>query len=343
VVEDIIFQIGRTGVITPIAKLKPVFLAGSTVKRATLHNEDEIKRLDVRIGDTVILRKAGDIIPDIVKVLPEFRSGKESPFRFPKSLPECGTIERIAGESAHRAVDKNSGAQHLRRLYYFVSKGAFNIVGLGPKVIDVLVENGLVSEFADIFELKKDDLLGLERFAETSAEKLVNSIERHRRVTLPRFLVSLSIDNVGEETAEDLAVHFKSLEKIKNASREELALIDGVGPMVAESVVNWFGKKENQKILTRLLGLVKIEESKTRPGGSGKLTGKTFVLTGALKNFTRDSAKNLIKQAGGRVHSSISKNLDYLIVGEDPGSKLTLAEQLGVKIIDEMEFQKLLG
>ncbi len=343
VVEDIIFQIGRTGVVTPIAKLKPVFLAGSTVKRATLHNEDEIIRLDVRIGDTVILRKAGDIIPDIVKVLPEFRVGKEKPFRFPKSLPECGPIERILGEAAYRATDPNSGAQHLRRLHYFVSKGAFNIVGLGPKVIDVLVENGLVNEFVDIFELKKDDLLLLPRFAETSAEKLINSIERHRSVTLPRFLVSLSIDNVGEETAEDLAVHFKTLEKVRVASAEELALIDGVGEVVAESIVSWFGDKENQRALARLLESVKIKPLEVNTNKNQKLTGKTFVLTGSLKNLTRDAAKNLIKQAGGRVLSSVSKNLDYLVVGEDPGSKLTQAEQLGIKIISESEFQKLLA
>lgn len=341
VVEDIIFQIGRTGVITPIAKLKPVFLAGSTVKRATLHNEDEIIRLDVRIGDTVILRKAGDIIPDIVKVLPGLRTGKEKPFRFPKSLPECGPIERIPGEAAYRAVDRNSGAQVLRRLHYFVSRGAFNIVGLGPKVIGVLVENGLISEFADIFELKKDDLLLLPRFAETSAEKLIKSIERHRSVTLPRFLMSLSINNVGEETADDLAIHFKTLDKIRAANVEELALIDGVGEVVAESIVKWFGNKENQKVLERLLDLVKIEKFETRTGGSGKLAGKTFVLTGSLKNLTRDAAKNLIKQAGGRVLASVSKNLDYLVVGDDPGSKLTQAEQLGVKTIDENQLKHL--
>ncbi|MCI5108784.1 MAG: NAD-dependent DNA ligase LigA, partial [Candidatus Pacebacteria bacterium] len=235
VVEDIVLQVGRTGVLTPVAHLRPVLVAGSTVSRATLHNEDEIKRLDVRIGDTVILQKAGDIIPDIVEVLTEMRTGKEKRFIFPKKVKECGgdgTIERVPGQAAWRCVNKDSFAQQKRKFYHFVSKKAYDIDGLGPKVIDQLLEESLISTYDDIFTLKKGDLLSLPRFAEKSVDNLILSIEKSKEVTLPRFIISLSIPQVGEETAYDLAEHFGNLEKIKEASVSELQGIDGVGDVV---------------------------------------------------------------------------------------------------------------
>lgn len=321
VVEDIILQVGRTGVLTPVAVLRPVFLDGSTVSRATLHNEDEIKRLDVRIGDTVIIKKAGDIIPDIVKVLPELRSGRERVFQFPKQV-------------ANQAYD-----QQRRRLHYFAGKTAFDIAGLGPKVLDLLLAVGLVKNFDDIFKLKKADLLNLPRFAETSADKLLAAIERAKDVSLPRFLAALSITQVGEETAEDLAEHFGDLEKIRAASVEELQAIEGVGEVVAPAIYHWFREAENKALVERLLKQVRLK--KVEQNQSLLLKNKTFVLTGALASLSRDEAKKRIKSLGGKVSSSVSKETDYVVAGAEPGSKLTKAEELGVAVLNEEEFLKL--
>ena len=250
VVKDIVFQVGRTGVVTPVAELRPVSVAGSTISRATLHNEDEIKRLDVRIGDTVILQKAGDVIPDIVRVLTEMRTGKEKPYKWPETIPACGgsgRIERIPGEAAWRCVDKNSFSIQKRKLYHFASKHAFDMEGLGPKIIDVLLEQKLITTFEDIFTLKRGDLLELPRFAEKSVDNLLASIEKARAVSLPKFLTGLSIPQVGEETAYDLAAHFKSVERLRKATFAELEHISGVGAVVGKAIVGWFGDKGNQK------------------------------------------------------------------------------------------------
>ncbi|OHA18052.1 MAG: hypothetical protein A2836_03630 [Candidatus Taylorbacteria bacterium RIFCSPHIGHO2_01_FULL_45_63] len=345
VIEDITLQIGRTGVLTPVAHLQPVLVAGSTVSRATLHNEDEIKRLDVRIGDTVILQKAGDVIPDIVKVLTELRTGKEKPYVWPARVPECGDggrIERIPGEAAWRCVNKNSYAQQKRRWYHFVSKKAFNVDGLGPKIIDVLLENNLIASYDDIFTLKRGDILNLPRFAEKSVDNLLESIEKSRKQTLPRFLVALSIPQVGEETAEDLAKHFKTIEAIENAEFEDLEKIDGVGPIVGRAVVDFFKDRIHKALVKRLLKFVELEKVKVPAKGAAPLAGKSFVLTGTLSSMSRDEAKAKIKALGGDVIGSVSKNTSYVVAGDSPGSKYDDAIKLGVPILDEEAFFELL-
>lgn len=346
VVEDIVFQVGRTGVITPVAHLTPVLVAGSTVSRATLHNEDEIKRLDVRIGDTVILQKAGDVIPDIVEVLKELRTGREKVFVFPKKVDACGgdgSIERIPGQAAWRCVNKNSFAQQKRKFYHFVSKKAFNMDGCGPRILDTLLENNLISNFDDIFTLKRGDLLALPRFAEKSVDNLLSSIENSRRIVLNRFIVSLSIPQVGEETAIDLAKNFKGLENIRKADIEELQKIKGVGDIVGESVYEWFSNKENSKLVDRLLKHVKIEPmASLNLAVEGKLLGKSFVVTGTLSSMSRDEAKDKIRALGGDISESVSSKTSYLIVGENPGSKFDKAQKLGVTILNEQKFIELI-
>jgi len=346
-VEDIILQIGRTGVLTPVAKLTPVRVAGSLVSRATLHNEDEIKRLDVRIGDTVILQKAGDVIPDIVSVVKELRTGKEKSFIFPKKVEACGgngSIERIPGQSAWRCVSKDSFIQQKRKFYHFVSKKAFNMDGLGPKIIDVLMDNGLVSSFNDIFTLERGDLLSLPRFGEKSVENIFASIEKSRKITLARFVVSLSIPQVGEETAIDIAENFGTIEKVRNASVEDLQKINGVGDVVAQSLVTFFADKENKKLVDNLLTQVKIEKtSSSKLSGASKFSGLTFVITGTLSSMSRDSAKDKIRAFGGDISESVSSKTSYLVAGENPGSKFNKAQKLGVKIINEKNFINLLS
>lgn len=342
VVEDIAFQVGRTGVVTPVAHLRPVLVAGSTVSRATLHNEDEIKRLDVRIGDTVILRKAGDIIPDIVRVLPELRPAKSKPFIFPSYLEECGgPIERIPGEAVYRCVNKNSASILKRRFYYFVGKSAYDIAGCGPKVIDLLLEHGLISDFADLFDLKLGDLLILPRFGQKSAEKLLQSLEKASQVSLERFLIGLSINHVGEETAILLAHHFKTLEEIKKAGVVELSKIEGVGEVIAQSIYDWFRHKEHNKLLERLLKRVTIKtiESKT---SRQTLAGQVIVFTGTMPTLERETAKSLARGAGAKIASSVGLSVTLVVAGENAGSKLVEAEKLGIKIIDEIEFLKLI-
>ncbi len=343
IVEDIVLQVGRTGVLTPVAHLRPVLVAGSTVSRATLHNEDEIRRLDVRIGDTVILQKAGDVIPDIVSVVKELRSGKEKVFKWPTHVEACGddgSIERIPGQAAWRCVYKNSYEQQKRKFYHFVSKKSFDIVDCGPKVIDLLLDQGLISEYADIFTLKRGDLLNLPRFAEKSVDNLLSSIEKSKRVTLPRFLVGLSIPQVGEETAIDLSRQFKTLESLINAKYEDLESLDGVGPIIARSIVDFFKTKEHQKIVKNLLKYLKIEKVETAPK-QGKLSGKSFVLTGTI-SLSRDEAKDLVRKNGGEISESVSRETSYVIVGENPGSKYDKAVKLGIKIISEREFLEMI-
>lgn len=343
ILEDIVFQVGRTGVVTPVAVLKPVVVAGSKVSRATLHNEDEIRRLDVRVGDTVVLQKAGDVIPDIVKVVLEMRTGKERPFIFPTHIAECGgdgSIERIPGQSAHRCVVKDSLVLQRRKFHYFVSRVAYNIDGCGPKVIDALLDAGLISTFPDLFTLTKGDVLSLPRFAEKSAENLIESIDKARSQSLPRFITALSIDHVGEETAYALADHFKTLDALMSASKEEIEAIDGIGPIVALSTSAWFTDKANRKMVERLAKEVSIQ--KTESKGTGKLAGLTFVLTGTMPTLDRTTAEEMIRAAGGDVSSSVSKKTSYVVAGESAGSKLDKAQKLGVKVIGEEDLLKLL-
>lgn len=349
VVEDIVLQVGRTGVLTPVAHLRPVLVAGSTVSRATLHNEDEIKRLDVRIGDTVILQKAGDVIPDIVKVLPELRTGKEKPYQWPTHVPECGgdgRIERVPGTAAWRCVYKDSFAQVRRRYRHFASKGALNIEGLGPSTVDALLENQLVQHLDDFFTLTEGDVLTLEGFADLSARKLVDSIKKTAKgVSLARLLTGLSLPHVGEETAILLAQNFKTLDALQDVTEEKLSSIHGIGPIVAKAVVDWFGEKENQTLLERLQKLITITNPEYVSGGAKTnlpFANKTFVLTGTLETMSRDEAKEKIRTLGGDVSSSVSKKTTYVVAGEEAGSKLDKAEELGVQIINEQEFLELL-
>ena len=263
VVEDIQLQVGRTGVLTPVAHLRPVLVAGSTVSRATLHNEDEIKRLDVRIGDTVILQKAGDVIPDIVSVVKELRTGKEKPYEFPEFVPACGgdgRIERVNGQAAWRCVSPDSYEQNRRRIAHFASKIAFNIEGLGPQIVSVLLENNLISDAADIFFLKRDNLLALPRFAEKSVDNLLASIKVAKKITLARFIIALSIPHVGEETAYLLADNFKTIRALSKVEAEDINKIEGIGPIIAQAVHNWFKDKSHQKFLDKLLVGVHIEK-----------------------------------------------------------------------------------
>lgn len=342
ILEDIVFQVGRTGVITPVAVLKPVLVAGSTVSRATLHNEDEIRRLDVRIGDTVVLQKAGDVIPDIVKVVTDLRTGKEKPFRWPSKIAACGgdgAIERIPGEAAWRCVDKNSLIQQKRKLYYFTSRSCFDIDGLGPKILDVFMDNGLVTTADDIFTIKKGDILSLPRFGELSAQNIITSIENARKVTLPRFIAALSIPQVGEETAYDLANYFKSIEPITKASKEQFESIYGVGPKVAESLAAWFQQAENRKLVKNLLKHVTIE--KVTVAANRPLEGKTFVFTGTMPTLDRETAEDMVRKNGGAISGSVSKKTSYVVAGEEAGSKLEKARELGVAVISEAEFLKM--
>ncbi|MEK7596863.1 MAG: NAD-dependent DNA ligase LigA, partial [Patescibacteria group bacterium] len=309
VLTDIVFQIGRTAVITPVAVLRPVLVAGSTVSRATLHNEDEIKRLDVRIGDTVILQKAGDIIPDIVSVVRKLRTGREKPFIFPTHISECGgdgSIERAPGQAAHRCVVRDSQTLQKRKLRYFASKAGLDIAECGPKVVEALMNAGLVSTFPDFFTLKRDDVLALPRFAEKSADNLLESIEKARETTLPRLLTGLSIDHVGEETAHLLALNFKTVDAVSKATVEELEIIPDIGTVVAESAFVWFRNPANKKMLARLLREIKIK--KVAVNNNGKFSGMIFVLTGTLPTLERIHAGDIIRKNGGSISSSVSKN-----------------------------------
>jgi len=342
VVEDIRIQIGRTGALTPVAHLRPVSVAGSTVSRSTLHNQDEIERLDVRIGDTVVIQKAGDIIPEVVSVVKGLRSGKEKEFTMPEKCPFCdSTVVRREGEVAYYCPSKNCFAVELRKLSHAVSKKAFNIEGLGPNKVKHLAEEGLISDLADIFELKKGDLEILDRFGEKSADNLLKSIEKGREISLARFVYALGIRHVGEEMAIVLAKYYNTLQKIEKASKEELEVVEDIGPKVAESIFEYFADEENLELIEKLLkaGVEIREDGKV----SRKLDGLSFVLTGSLGKFSREEAKELIRKSGGQMHSSVTKNTDYVIAGENPGSKLEKAEELGVKIIEEKEFLDLVG
>lgn len=342
VVEDIQVQVGRTGALTPVAHLKPVLVAGSTISRATLHNLDEIKRLGVKIGDTVIIQKAGDVIPDVAKVLTGLRTGHEREFHMPKKCPICGSaIIKKPGEVAYYCTNDKCFAQSQERLYHFVAKSALNIDGLGPKILDSLVAADLVKDAADIFTLKKEDLEVLERFAEKSAANIIASIEKSRRVPFSRFIYALGIRHVGEENAHALAKSFGNPEKLKAASLKELNQIPDIGDVVGKSVFDFFRDKNNIKLIDKFLanGVTVIPESVKhyRP-----LKNKTFVLTGALSSLTRDTAKEKIRDLGGEVSASVSEKTDFLVAGSEPGSKYDRAKKLGIKIIDEPEFIRMI-
>jgi DNA ligase (NAD+) len=344
VVEDIVFQVGRTGVVTPVAHLKPVSVAGTTVSRATLHNEDEIRRLDIRIGDTVILQKAGDVIPDIVKVLPELRPAHSKTFKWPTHIAECGgdgRIERIPGEVAWRCVDTRSFAVNRRKFHNFVSKQALDINGLGKKTIDLLLEKGVIQQFDDIFTLEEGDVRVLDGFADVSAKKLIESIHKSTTVELARLLTGLSIPHVGEETALLLAHEFRTIDALAEADEERLNAVEGVGDIVAKAVHDWFRKKEHIALVMRLKKLLVITapavQKKTLP-----LAGKTYVLTGTLASMSRDEAEKKLRDLGAKIAGSVSKMTTAVIAGDEAGSKLNKARELGVAVLTESDFARMI-
>lgn len=341
VIRDITLQVGRTGVLTPVAHMDPVSVAGTIVARATLHNEDFITEKDIRIGDTVILQKAGDIIPEIITVLTEFRTGEERKYSFPSKTPLCGgdgSIERITGEAAYRCVESGSFEQQARKLAHFAGKHALDIDGLGQKKIELLMKHELVSDPADLFELTVDEVEGLPGMKEKSAQNLIGAIQERRIVPFEKLLVGLSIPHVGEETAIVLARHFQALDDLIAA--KELTSIYGLGDIVGREIISFFKSNEELKQLARLTSHLTLTNSYFG-GSGGALSGKTFVLTGSL-SFSRDEAKQKIRDRGGSVSGSVSKSTDFVVAGENPGSKKEEAEGLGIRVISEEEFKEML-
>ncbi len=343
VLEGIQFQVGRTGVVTPVAHLRPVNVAGVMVSRATLHNEDQIKRLDVRVGDTVVLQRAGDVIPEVVEVVKGLRPKNARVFEWPKTIAACGEdgrIERVPGMAAWRCVSKTGHTILLRRLSHFVSRNAMNIEHLGPKSIEQFLDEGLVSEFADFFALKASDLEGLEGWQEKSAENLIAAISDRKKVPLERLLFALGIEQVGEETARDLASHFRTLEKIRSAEVSQLIAVPNIAEKVATSITSWFKDKQHARELDALLKYVTVQNGEKK--AVGKLLGKTFVITGTLEEMSREEAEAKIRAAGGSVSGSVSSKTSFVVVGSDPGSKAVKAKELGVNILTESAFLKMI-
>jgi DNA ligase (NAD+) len=362
VVEDIAVQVGRTGAITPVAHLRPVEVAGSTVSRATLHNQNEIDRKDIRIGDTVVIRKAGDVIPEVVSVVKDLRPRHTKPYKIPKTCPICGSlVEQKPGEAVMRCTNPNCFSIQRRQLQHFVSKAAFDMEGLGPKILDRLIEEGLIKSFADLFELKLGDVEGLDRFGEKSAANIIQTIQSHKQITLARFLYALGIRNVGYETAVDLAdfivgklphhgteiARHKSdaafLGLLSQTTQDEWNSIKDVGPVVAQSIYNYFRDSKHINFLRDLIhqGVIITLPPKITANKEG-VTGKSFVFTGTLESLTRDEAKEKVRKLGGEISESVSKNTDYVVAGAEPGSKLEKAEKLGVSVLTEAQYKKLI-
>ena len=343
-IEDIVPQVGRTGKLTPVAWLKPVPIGGTTVSRATLHNMDEIERLGVKIGDWVEVERGGDVIPKVTRVVVD----KDHPrghrlFHMPEKCPVCGgKVVRVEGEADHRCVNANCPAKLWETILHFASRGVMNIDGMGEALVNQLTDRGLVKNVADIYKITKDDLLSLERMGDKSAQNVLDEIEASKKLPLERVIYGLGIRFVGERTAQFLAEHFGSMDGLMKASAEELREVNEVGPRIAESIAEFFQEPKNRELVKRLgeAGLTFTGKKKER---GTKLAGKTFVLTGTLARYTRDEAKKMIEDAGGRVSGSVSKKTDYVIAGSDAGSKLDNAKELGVRVIDEGEMKELLG
>lgn len=343
VIKDIVVNVGRTGKLTPVAVMEPTQIAGSTVSRATLHNADEIDRKDIRIGDTVVIHKAGDVIPEVVMAIKKMRRGDEKKFKMPNKCPICqGKVIKKAEEVDYYCADKKCITRQHRQIEFFISKNAFDIEGMGPKIVEQLMGQGLIHEPSDIFELKEGDLEPLERFAQKSAENLVAAINKSKKIAIERFVYALGIRHVGSETAADIAKQFGTIEKILKAEKGEFDLMYGVGEKVSESIEKWFSDQKNIEQIKKLEKLgVKILPYHS-PVLKNKLGGKSFVITGSLGSMPRDDAHKKIVQLGGRISSSLTSKTNYLVVGREPGSKLEKAKRFGVKIIDEKEFLGLL-
>jgi DNA ligase (NAD+) len=343
VIEDIIVQVGRTGVLTPVAVMKPVRVGGVIVSRATLHNQDEIDKKDIRIGDTVIVQRAGDVIPEVVKVVASQRDGSEKAFHMPDTCPECGSeVIRLKGEAAHRCLGLSCPAQLKEHIKHFASKGGMDIEGLGDKLVSQLVDNGVIKDPADIFPLTREKLLPLERLAEKSVSNILSSIQHSKNPPLRKLIFALGIRHVGERTAKILAETFGSLEALSQAKEDELMAIRDIGPEVSGSIFQFFCNEDNRKVLKKLAaaGVRAIEDKKSSPS---PISGKSFVFTGRLQTLNRQEGKSLVESLGGYVHEYVSKNTDYVVAGDDPGAKFDKATSLGIQIIDEAAFLKLVG
>jgi DNA ligase (NAD+) len=340
-IEDILVQVGRTGKLTPVAALKPVSIGGTTVTRATLHNQDEIDRLEVKIGDWVMIERGGDVIPKVVKVIHD----KDHPrghktFHMPERCPECGGhVVRVEGEADHRCVNTACPAKLRESILHFAARSVMNIEGMGESLVNQLSSRGLVKDLADIYELNKDKLLTLERVGEKSAANLLREIEQSRKLPLERVIYGLGIRFVGERTAKFLAEHFGSMDALMNASADELQEVNEVGPRIATSIQEFFAESRNRDLVKRLGKYLNFKGEKKQRGTA--LAGKTFVITGTLANYSREAAKKLVEDAGGKVSGSVSKKTDYVIAGDDPGSKLDKARELGVQVIDEKQMEQL--
>jgi DNA ligase (NAD+) len=336
-------QVGKTGILTPVANFEPVLLAGTTVKRASLHNFDEIDRLDIREGDTVIIEKAGEIIPQVVEVKKEFRKAGVKPFSPPAKCPQCGAKVKKDEDGVYiRCISSNCPAQLKEKLRYFAGRDQMDIENLGPAIIDQLVDKKIVRDFADLYSLDVKTLAELERMAEKSAQNVIDGIEKSRTQTLNRLIAALGIRHIGIQNAEILAQHFGSIDEIKKATAEELSHIDQIGPVLAKSIYEYFRDSNNLKIVDKLIA-AGLNPQYTKSQQSDKLVGKTFVVTGTLANFSRSQIEQTIKENGGKLSSSVSKKTDYVLAGTEPGSKLDKATQLGVKVINEKEFLKMIG
>ncbi|MGE0085534.1 MAG: NAD-dependent DNA ligase LigA [Desulfococcaceae bacterium] len=339
-------QVGRTGALTPVARLEPVSVGGVTVSNATLHNEDEIRRKDIRIGDTVLIQRAGDVIPEVVKVIESKRTGEEKIFAMPSQCPIChAQVERMEGEAVSRCINMSCPAQIKGRIRHFAAKGAFDIDGLGIKLVEQLVDRGLVSSYADIFHLDEPGLTAMERMGSKSAKNLLAAIEKSKKISLARFVYALGIRHVGENIAGIIADRFQTLEKIMSVSAEELESVEGIGNEIAQSIRHFFDQPENREIIQRMLDRgVQIQMKSGEPVQKKEgITGKTFVLTGTLETMPRNEAKKIIEAAGGKVAGSVSSKTDYVVAGEKAGSKLDKARELGIEILDEQMFMKMMG
>ena len=343
---DIEVQVGRTGAITPTAILEPVLVSGSTVSRAALHNEDYVKEKDIRIGDTVVIQKAGEIIPEVVEVVFDKRDGSEKEFKMPSNCPACGEeVVRLEGEAAVKCINISCPAQLKRNIIHFASRDAMNIEGMGPRVIDLLMDNNLLNDAADIYYLKKEDLLSLPRMGEKSVNNLLESINKTKDNHLSKLIFALGIRYIGSKAAKNLCEKFKSIDEIKNASYEELVNVDEIGSKMAESIVDFFKEDKNIKVLEKLelAGINFQIKEENQSEKSTVFSEKTFVLTGTLSKYTRNEAKEVIESLGGKVSSSVSKKTSYLLAGEEAGSKLKKAEDLGVTILSEDDFEVLIN